>query len=1536
MDRAEAEAETMLSPTSRLRAVVQLGSKLARQAQLASAKPVTVTAELALSPTVADLHAALLPEAVAAGARHLLIDGQLCRADQLLAVCPLYEGAEIELPAPAEREDSDPAERVASSPELQPAEAMPDIHSGNPAQGKSALVVVGGLQSASQADFGFARVVVGRHPSADLQLLSPAVSLQHLLLYSDALGTGHASDLNSANGFETAGQPGCEPVCWPPGSSLHFKPGQRLYLPGAVLEWRLLTAQPSAATGSAPKLEFQRPPKQTPPPAMPPLQLPDLDSQQSQLPLRPPTWATIAVPLVMGLALALLVNPYMALFALMGPTMAIALWLEGRRHNKRAGKQRRRKFKAVLEQCETHYYQAAAREVERRRFEHPDPATTLDWASQAAGRLWSGAGSSVPPGSPNGFLQLAVGRHSLPWQPAVQLGAQPQPANSKPATADSEPAKDDRAAAELSPKPARKGRWKSRSAKPKPSHNLALQDEVSQLFQTMPPLRDVPLALDFSGGAVGIAGAHADAVLRWLVLQAACRYGPAELRLVALATEADLAGLGWEWLAWLPQVQLVTAATAADGLAVLDAANAELADPAPPGSAKHTWLLLLRPPKQLPALPPGTSAVVLSRDLAELPGNCRVCLEALDGLGRGRVIGGPAAASQASANLAQDDSAVWLDGLPQPLAARAARQLARLADPLASQSSQRIPGRVALAELLELASVREFSAQCQQAIWSQSRQARTFAAPIGQAEAGVVWLDLPRDGPHALIAGTTGSGKSELLRCMVASLAVNIAPERLNFVLLDYKGGSAFDACAQLPHVVGLVTDLDERLGERALTCLRAELTYRERFLRAAGVSELAQLEAQEASCGLARLVVMVDEFASLASELPGFLESLIGIAQRGRSLGVHLLLATQRPTGVVSPEIRSNTNLRIGLRMLDQLDSQDVLASPVAADLSPDQPGRGFIRLGAAEAQAFQVASVSGVTEAASAAPVTIDSGMAAVAPAAGADSSQATDLELFVATARQAWQQQGEVELRCPWPEPLPDQLSFETLHQQLRQQFAQPSESASHAVPVGWADFPQEQTQRCHWWKFADSNLFLLGQTGSGVADCLLSTALLLTAAAPPSQLHIYGLDFGSAGLAGLSSLPQVGTIASQADPETCLRLLDFVLAELGDRQGAPAQLGDRQGAPAGRTTPQLVLLLDNLGAALHWLEESRDFTRLEKLIRLVVDGPAWQITTLMAAESLAAVPRRMLASANQQLLFYEPDELAMGSVGQPLVPGRAFLRTATKLAGASDDGLEMQTASCGELAATVADIAAGIVADSQGGLPDNSGRQPKQLAALPAQLSLAELAAAAAQAAAASPVAGVISIPLGLGYDQTIAQLQVRAGAHVAVCGPARSGKSFTLRLLAQQLAQAGAQTVALCPASSPLAAEPTLVATAVGVADLLAATEATISPEQPIWLFIDELFDSPQLLSVLLEQAASSFHFAVAAKPGFFRTCPHAWLPPVLASQTGILLAPAAADLELLGAGSQPGSEPGVVPPGRAAIVNQTQASWCQLAQFEAS
>lgn len=235
--------------------------------------------------------------------------------------------------------------------------------------------------------------------------------------------------------------------------------------------------------------------------------------------------------------------------------------------------------------------------------------------------------------------------------------------------------------------------------------------------------------------------------------------------------------------------------------------------------------------------------------------------------------------------------------------------------------------------------------------WASTAVYKSMAVPLGVSKTGVVYLDLhdKAHGPHGLVAGTTGSGKSEILQTYILSVATYFHPYEVAFLIIDFKGGGMVNQFRNLPHLLGAITNIDGKEINRSLKSIKAELQKRQRLFAQAGVNHIdkyiMKYKSGEAKEPLPHLVIIVDEFAELKAEQPDFMKELISAARIGRSLGVHLILATQKPAGQVDDQIWSNSRFKLCLKVQGPEDSNEVLKSPLAAEIK--EPGRAYLQVG-------------------------------------------------------------------------------------------------------------------------------------------------------------------------------------------------------------------------------------------------------------------------------------------------------------------------------------------------------------------------------------------------------------------------------------------------------------------------------------------------------------------------------------------------------------------------------------------------------------
>ena len=1000
----------------------------------------------------------------------------------------------------------------------------------------------------------------------------------------------------------------------------------------------------------------------------------------------------------------------------------------------------------------------------------PDPAHLLRIAAVPGTRLWERA-----PGDDD-FLHLRVGWADLP---AVTVGVRGSSAPPEPAIVHQVPA------------------------------TVALPD----------------------AGVLGLAvpAEPGQALLDWVVCQLAVLHSPTHLRLVLLTED----GGAWRWIRWLPHLQPLpgSRAPAAVGtdpvscearvkeLQELVDRRRRAASPrgqVSPSSAGPAVVVVIDGSHRLSEIPgmatvlangPAVGVFAICRDdeYALLPGHCRSF-----------VAPEWAALSQFALNdRGRKVQLALLDGVSSDWADQVARALA----PVRDASGGAATGLPASARLLDLYGGGQPTPEQVAGWWG--RQGRSTAVPLGRTETGNFFIDIAKNGPHMLVAGTTGAGKSEFLRTLVCSLALRNRPDALVFVLIDYKGGAAFGGLRALPHVVGYLTDLDEHLGLRALVALAAEVRYRERLLSDARCQDIdAYHAAGEPRGPLPRLAVVIDEFRFLVHEMPDFLDRLTDVTARGRSLGIHLVLATQRPAGVVSEDIRTNMGLRVCFRVEDAADSTAVLDIPDAAGISRTHRGRGYARAEQGSGDLFQAAYVSGLppdvldtriplrveksslTDLGTALP---DDDPRAGNAGEGTDAQPDERTDLVVLVKAIAGTKEAAPSHR-PWLDPLPPRLHVADLPSLTGLAEPVPAGFSPQlpAIVYGLADLPANQSRRLATLDLADGgNLLAVGAVQSGRTTLLRTIAAGIARDHSPGDVHLYVLDCDAGGLAPLARLPHCGAVVRRTERERAARLLDRLAAEVSRRQDLLAGSGfasvteQRAQGSAAERLPYLVLLL-TAGTA-SWRNSARWTTAgfPELAYRLFSEGASAGLRVVVTGDRAAVGRLGSHISDRLVLRMANADDLLMAGVPKGAMPvspppGRGVC---------VPSGTETQVAFIGADPSGSAHNAALEML-----IRDASSRHPHAGPALmrvdPFQDGLATHWPEPCRRGRCRP-------PPCMRWPPWAAMILMRSAwtwpgsLGFAIAGPPLSGRSGALLVLAESLLAGGTQVIVFAPRESPV-------------------------------------------------------------------------------------------------------------------------------------
>ncbi|MGX7112390.1 type VII secretion protein EssC [Gemella cuniculi] len=457
--------------------------------------------------------------------------------------------------------------------------------------------------------------------------------------------------------------------------------------------------------------------------------------------------------------------------------------------------------------------------------------------------------------------------------------------------------------------------------------------------------------------------------------------------------------------------------------------------------------------------------------------------------------------------------------------------------------------------------------------WEQNETYQTMAVPLGiRGRDDLLYLNLHEKahGPHGLIAGTTGSGKSELIQSYILSLAVNYHPYEIAFLLIDYKGGGMANLFSELPHLVGTITNLDANQAERALISIKAELKKRQRIFSEHDVNHINQYtklyKQGNAEEPLPHLFIISDEFAELKQEQPDFMQELISTARIGRSLGIHLILATQKPSGVVNDQIWSNSKFKIALKVQDVADSREIIKTPDAANIT--QTGRAYLQVGNNEIYELFQSAWSGadynidknnssnrdlivyeIKGNGQYNPINKDlSGLSRVKEV----KTIPTELDVVVSETKSIFKKIGLPKVASPWLPPLEENIYSDDLQNNDFKKYWNQNKDELNIL-VGYQDIPEKQEQSPLYFDIEHTgHIMLVSSPGFGKSTFLQNFAVDIMRKKNPEEVHLYLYDFGTSGLVSLSDFPHVADYFTLDEFEKIMKSLRRLNAEVRRRK------------------------------------------------------------------------------------------------------------------------------------------------------------------------------------------------------------------------------------------------------------------------------------------------------------------------------------------------------------------------------------------------
>ena len=1385
--------------------------------------------------------------------------------------------------------------------------------------------VVAGPDAGKQFSLRAGSTVLGRDLGCDLVLTDSLVSKRHVRF--EVSDTVELVDLGSANGVVVDG-----------GLVARLTVARSETVLIGDSELQITVVESVATQGMAQRagpVFFNRSPRVEKRYSGQEFAAPEVPTEKEDQPF---PWLAMVAPVLLGVSMWAIFNrPAALLFVLMSPMMLIGNYFMNKSKDKRYLKKAIAKFEQRLISLSAQLETEKVVEQKTRLGESPSTAEALEDAMRRGPLMWTRRPEHWS------FLNVRLGVGTMRSRNTIEAAAR----------------------GELLPE---------------------FQERLDAVIDEHATVAGVPIIDNlYDSGALGVAGNPAESVgaVNAVLVQLTALHSPAELVVASLVTPEWSRDL--EWLKWIPHTsspqspisgshladssssasvvlaaleevvaQRVKASKAAKRRGAMEQERAALergADAGQRDAADGTQ-------SPIPAIvvlisddvavdrarlvqlaeqgaDAGIYPIWIAPDVPALPAVCRTYLE---------VDSSTAVATVAFVRLGELITDVQTELVDPDAALRYARRIAPVIDAGAVVAdSSDLPRSVSLVTVLGHELV-EFSDSVVDR-WRQNesihdrtpgvtpkkRRAGKLRAMVGSAGINAMHLDLRTQGPHALVGGTTGAGKSEFLQSWVLGMAAEYSPDRVSFLFVDYKGGSAFADCVTLPHCVGLVTDLSPHLVRRALTSLRAELHFREHLLVRKKAKDLIELEKRGDPESPPALVLVIDEFAALVGEVPEFVDGVVDIAQRGRSLGIHLIMATQRPAGVIKDNLRANTNLRVALRMADESDSNDVVGIKEAAHFDPGIPGRGIAKTGPGRLWQFQSAYAGGWTSREPEAPG-IDvaelrfGGEAAWEEPAGVAVDESTELgptdqQRLVASIIAAASAAKIPNPRRPWLDEMAEIYDLSMLRQRTDSELV-----------LGVSDLPTRQEQRpVYFQPDLDGHIAIYGTGGSGKSTALrtLASAAAITPRGGP--VAVYGLDFGTGSLQMLEAFPHVGSVIGGDDTERIVRLFRYLKGEL-DSRGPRFAAANASSITDYRTLAQrpderrILLLIDGFPSFRDgWEVTSGRAIWYDVFKDILSDGRQLGMHIAFTADRPGAVPSSVSSSVQRRVVLRLADDSGYSILDSP----SDILSSTSPSGRAIVDGLETQIAVLGG-SRSVSDQSAAVLRLAESMRRAGVAAVPP-IGALPKEFGADELPDRVGE----WPVLGI--------SDEALAPVGFDPGGTMLLSGPPASGRSNALRMLADSFAHfdPDARRYYLGNTRSGLAGaiEWTSAATTVdqvaALAKDLAAAVSDPDSDGRIAVFIENIADflqTPADASIvdLVKAVKRSEHFLVAEAETAAWSASWPLFAEIKNARRGLLLQPDSIEGDILLKTPLPRANRSEFPPGRGMFVARGKVARVQL------